>query len=99
MLALASPVMAQTSPTDDTYGGTAGSELGQSNTGGGSGGDGTDPNAVNSVNSAGNGSGDGSDDGSLPFTGAELWIIALAGAGLIAGGVALRRTTRGHAGA
>lgn len=32
--------------------------------------------------------------GSLPFSGSELWLVALAGAGLAGAGIALRRSTR-----
>ncbi len=32
--------------------------------------------------------------GSLPFTGSELWLVALAGAGLAGAGIVVRRSTR-----
>jgi hypothetical protein len=70
ILALAAgPAMAQSTPTEDAYGGQAGVQQG--------GGGGT-PTVSGGT-------------GSLPFTGLQIGIAALAGAGLAGAGFALRR--------
>jgi hypothetical protein len=82
----AAPAFAQTS-TQDAYSGVAG----QLNSGGGNdtagGGNATPGGSVTPVQSSG--------DGTLPFTGFELILSALAGAGLVGGGIAMRRASRG----
>jgi hypothetical protein len=65
----AGPAMAQSTPTEDAYGGQAGVQQG--------GGGGTPTVSGGS--------------GSLPFTGFQLGIAALAGVGLAGAGFALRR--------
>jgi hypothetical protein len=64
----AGPAMAQTTPTEDAYGGQAGAQQGGGGTPTVSGG-----------------------SGSLPFTGFQIGMAALAGAGLAGAGFALRR--------
>lgn len=77
ILALAAgPAMAQSTPTEDAYGG----QVGAQQTGGGG------PTVSGGT-------------GSLPFTGFQLGMAALAGVGLIGTGFALRRTVRAPSGA
>ena len=80
VLALAGTAMAQSSPTQDAYGGVLGNET--QNTNGGSG-------AAPAAQELGTNTGD-----SLPFTGFEAGLVALAGAGLLALGFVMRRTSR-----
>lgn len=80
VLALGGTALAQTSPTDDAYGGVLGNEVSSNDSGGG----GTAP----VTNTA------GADDGSLPFTGLEVAFVVLAGLGLVTLGFALRRGVR-----
>jgi hypothetical protein len=84
VLALSGTAMGQTSPTQDAYGGVLGNET--QNTNGGSG---SAPVAQElGTNTSGGGG------GSLPFTGFEAGLVALAGAGLLALGFVMRRTSR-----
>jgi hypothetical protein len=81
VLALSGTAMAQTSPTQDAYGGVLGNET--QNTNGGSG-------AAPAAQELGtNTPGD-----SLPFTGFEAGLVALLGAGLLTLGFVMRRTSR-----
>jgi hypothetical protein len=82
-LAFAAPAALAQSPTEDAYTGVADAE-----------------------DVAGTGSGSGTapaqtadDDGTLPFTGLELSLFALVGVALVGGGYAIRRVSRGPAGA
>jgi hypothetical protein len=91
MLAFAGSALAQ-SPTEDGYGGEAGAQqvVGGAGAGGGGGGEGGAPSGPVQT-SAGGG---GNTGGGLPFTGVELGLIALAGAGLLGTGIAVRRMVR-----
>ena len=80
VLALGGTALAQDNPTTDTYGGVLGNEVENNGSSTGA------PNVVS--NEA------GSPGGSLPFTGFEVGIVALAGFGLVALGFAMRRGTR-----
>jgi hypothetical protein len=80
VLALGGTAMAQTSPTDDAYGGVLGNQVSSNDSGGG----GTAPVTDTA----------GADDGSLPFTGLEVAFVVLAGLGLVTLGFALRRGVR-----
>jgi hypothetical protein len=82
VLALAGTAMGQTSPTQDAYGGVLGNET--QNTNGGSG----SAPAAQELGTTTN-TGD-----SLPFTGFEAGLVALFGAGLVALGFVMRRTSR-----
>lgn len=82
VLALGGTALAQDNPTTDTYGGVLGNEV--ENNG----------SSTGSVNNATNEGGSTSPGGSLPFTGFEVGIVALAGFGLVALGFAMRRGTR-----
>jgi hypothetical protein len=81
VLALAGTAMGQSSPTQDAYGGVLGNEVQNDSQGSG-----TAPAATQEL---GANAGD-----SLPFTGFEAGLVALAGAGLVALGFAMRRTSR-----
>jgi hypothetical protein len=83
-LALVGTAFGQDSPTQDAYGGVLGNEVqsGDDQGGGGAAGE----QAELATQSA--------DSGSLPFTGFEAGLVALAGFGLVMLGVAMRRTTR-----
>ena len=83
-MTFAGAAFAQT-PTGDAYGGIAGLQQGSS--GGGGGGGGNAPSAGESQPKG----------GSLPFTGFELGMAALMGAGLLGTGLVLRRTLRSDA--
>lgn len=78
-LALAGTALAQDRATEDAYGGVLGEEVSNS--------DDSTANAPVQVSQ-------GSDDGSLPFTGLELGLVALAGFGLVTLGFVMRRSTR-----
>jgi hypothetical protein len=80
VIALMVPSMAFAQASDEGYGG-AGAVAGQVETGGGDGGN-------NPVNAS-------ADNGSLPFTGAELGVLAAAGSMLVLLGFGLRRLTHG----
>jgi hypothetical protein len=82
VLALSGTAMGQTSPTQDAYGGVLGNET--QNTNGGSG-------AAPAAQELGTNTTTGD---SLPFTGFEAGLVALAGAGLLALGFVMRRTSR-----
>jgi hypothetical protein len=79
VLALGGTALAQSNPTTDAYGGVLGNET--ENTGSSTGG-GTTTNVV------------GANEGSLPFTGFEVGLMALAGIGLVGIGFAMRRGIR-----
>jgi hypothetical protein len=80
-LSLAGTALAQDNPTQDAYGGVLGEEVSNQAD--------TSSPAEESTTVATQES-----TGSLPFTGLELGLVALAGLGLVALGVAMRRTTR-----
>jgi hypothetical protein len=80
VLALGGTASAQTSPTDDAYGGVLGNQVTSNDGGGGAAAPVTDTQAA--------------DDGSLPFTGFEIAFVVLAGIGLVSLGFALRRGVR-----
>ena len=74
VLALGGTALAQTSPTQDAYGGVLGNEA--------------EGNVTGEVATQAN------ENGSLPFTGFETGLVALAGIGLVGLGFAMRRGTR-----
>jgi hypothetical protein len=82
IVALMSPSVAFAQSSDEGYGG-AGGVAGQVETGGGNGGDDSDAPVSTS------------DSASLPFTGAELGVLASAGGMLVLLGFGLRRLTHG----
>jgi hypothetical protein len=84
VFAVGGTALAQDSPTTDTYGGVLGNEVDNSGSSEGS------PGNVVSNEAGGQAGG----AGSLPFTGLELGLVVLAGIGLVALGLAMRRTTR-----
>jgi hypothetical protein len=84
-MTFAGAAFAQT-PTGDAYGGVAGLQQGSSGGGGG----GEAPSQPASRPEAQGG-------GNLPFTGFELGMAALMGAGLLGTGLVLRRTLRSDA--
>jgi hypothetical protein len=89
ILALAAgPAMAQPTAIQDAYptADAYGGQVGAQQTGGSGGGGGSGPTVSGGT-------------GSLPFTGFQLSMAALAGAGLIGTGFALRRTVRAPSGA
>jgi hypothetical protein len=79
-LSLVGTALAQDNPTEDAYGGVLGEEV--SNQGDSAASEESPPPVATQ------------DSDSLPFTGLELGLVALAGFGLVALGVAMRRTTR-----
>jgi hypothetical protein len=79
VLALGGTAFAQNSPTTDTYGGVLGNEVENSGSSTGS------PAPPSNVTA---------EEGSLPFTGFQVGIVALAGIGLVGLGFAMRRGTR-----
>jgi hypothetical protein len=90
-LALAGPALAQDNPTENGYGGVLGEEVSNSDSGGGGGGADSNccpPEETVAVSQGANGG------GSLPFTGFELGLVALAGFGLVTLGFVMRRSTR-----
>jgi hypothetical protein len=91
-LTLAGPALAQDNPAENGYGGVLGEEVSNSDNGGGGGGgtnsDCCPPEETVAVSQGSNG-GD-----SLPFTGFELGLVALAGFGLVTLGFVMRRSTR-----
>jgi hypothetical protein len=87
VLALAGTAIAQDNPTQDAYGGVLGNEVVSNDDAGQAdeqvaADDAADVQAAATVG------------GSLPFTGFEVGLIALAGIGLVMLGVAMRRTSR-----
>jgi hypothetical protein len=91
VLAMGGTALAQQNPTQDGYGGVLGEEVSNSDDGGGGSpppppGNDDDDEAV-IVTQASEGE-------SLPFTGLELGLIALAGFGLVTLGFVMRRSTR-----
>jgi hypothetical protein len=83
-LALGGTAFAQNNPTTDTYGGVLGNEV--ENNGSSTGAPTTVSNEVGAADQGGG--------GSLPFTGLQVGLVALAGIGLVALGFAMRRGTR-----
>jgi hypothetical protein len=87
VLALATPALAQQSPTQDAYGGVIAEVVTPSKT--------TSPKppaqqqAVQQTAPAA-----ASPSSALPFTGMQVTLVLLAGAALLGGGLALRRVTR-----
>jgi hypothetical protein len=88
-LALAGPALAQDNPPDNGYGGVLGEEVSNSDEGGGGAGTNCCPPDETVAVSQGSNAGD-----SLPFTGLELGLVALAGFGLVTLGFVMRRSTR-----
>jgi hypothetical protein len=84
VLALGGTALAQESPTDDTYGGVLGNEVENS---------GSSTGSVGTVQNESGGPPPAA-EGSLPFTGFEVGMIALVGIGLVSLGFAMRRGTR-----
>ncbi len=83
MLALGGTALAQSNPTQDAYGGSAGQQVEQV---------GGNPSSTNPApTSAASGS---ATVGVLPFTGMQLLLIAIAGSALIGTGLVLRRSAR-----
>jgi hypothetical protein len=82
VLALGGTAFAQDSPTTDTYGGVLGNEVENNGSSTGSPSPASPPGNVTA------------DEGSLPFTGFQVGIVALAGIGLVGLGFAMRRGTR-----
>jgi len=85
MLALAGTAVAQDNPTQDAYGGVLGNEVTND--------DDATPGAVEDA-ADGESAAPAATAGSLPFTGFEVGLVALAGIGLVMLGVAMRRTSR-----
>lgn len=109
VLTMAVPVLAQTSPTTDAYGGQQGEVLGNFTPGGTNdvvppptAGD-TGPTAPRETNATPVERGADAPvtpsvaAGSLPFTGFEAALVALAGLALLGSGFAMRRATRAAA--
>lgn len=85
-LVVAAPAYAQ-SATSDAYAGKGGGIVGTVNSGGGSNGPtASAPQQVQVASSSGN--------GSLPFTGLDVGLLALGGVALVGVGVGLRRFAR-----
>jgi hypothetical protein len=85
-LSLAGTALAQDNPTEDAYGGVLGEEVSnQDDTG--------SPAQEESTPAESQATPVATTD-SLPFTGLELGLVALAGIGLVALGIAMRRGTR-----
>jgi hypothetical protein len=85
MLALGGTALAQDSPTGDAYGGVLGEEV--QNTADTTADTPPPATTTNQVEV-------GASEGSLPFTGLEIAVVALAGLGLVGLGFAMRRGTR-----
>lgn len=85
-LALMSVSAFAQTPTGDAYGGLAGISQGPAG-GNGSGGESAGVSAGSTATTADTG-------GQLPFTGLELGVFAVVGAGLLGTGLVLRRTLR-----
>jgi hypothetical protein len=86
VLALGGTALAQDSPTQDAYGGVLGNEAEDNVTG--------EEVATTPTTTNNSPSGSNSPGGSLPFTGFETGLVALAGIGLVGLGFAMRRGTR-----
>jgi hypothetical protein len=84
-LSLAGTALAQDNPTEDAYGGVLGEEVSNQ--------DDTGSPAQESTPAESQATPVATTD-SLPFTGLELGLVALAGIGLVALGIAMRRGTR-----
>jgi hypothetical protein len=89
VLAMGSTALAQQNPTQDGYGGVLGEEVSNSDEGGGG-----SPPPPGSDDDEGVIVTQASEGDSLPFTGLELGLVALAGFGLVTLGFVMRRTTR-----
>ena len=89
-MAFVGTALAQDNPTEDAYGGVLGEEVSNQDDSGGSPPAGeSDESTPPTTPVATQNSTD-----SLPFTGLELGLVALAGFGLVALGFAMRRSTR-----
>jgi hypothetical protein len=86
-LSLVGTAFAQDNPTEDAYGGVLGEEVSNQDDSGAPAEESSPPPETPAVATQ-------DTTGSLPFTGLELGLVALAGIGLVALGVAMRRTTR-----
>jgi hypothetical protein len=86
VLALAGTAVAQDNPTQDAYGGVLGNEVTSNDDSAAA-----DNGAVEEAESTAPAATAGS---SLPFTGFEVGLVALAGIGLVMLGVAMRRSSR-----
>lgn len=87
-LVVAGPAYAQ-SATSDAYAGKGGGIVGTVNSGGPSSGNGPSASAPQQVQVASS-----SGNGSLPFTGLDIGLLALGGVALVGVGVGLRRFAR-----
>lgn len=87
VLALAGTAVAQDNPTQDAYGGVLGNEVTNDD-------DSTPPAAADEAADVESGAPAATASGSLPFTGFEVGLVALAGIGLVMLGFAMRRTSR-----
>ena len=85
-IAMAGTAMAQDNPTEDAYGGALGEEVQDDSA--------PPPPAEEREVAASTPPVATQSTGSLPFTGFESGLIALVGIGLVALGVAMRRSTR-----
>lgn len=85
-LVVAAPAYAQ-SATSDAYAGKGGGIVGTVNSGGPSSGNGPSASAPQQVQAS-------SGNGSLPFTGLDVGLLALGGVALVGVGVGLRRFAR-----
>jgi len=83
-LSLVGTALAQDNPTEDAYGGVLGEEVSNQDDSAAGAADESTPAPVAAQDST----------DSLPFTGLELGLVALAGFGLVALGMVMRRTTR-----
>jgi hypothetical protein len=89
-LSLAGTALAQDNPTEDAYGGVLGEEVSNQD-------DSSPPAAQDEESTPAETQATPvatTTTDSLPFTGLELGLVALAGFGLVALGVAMRRSTR-----
>jgi hypothetical protein len=87
-LAFVGTALGQDNPTEDAYGGVLGEEVSNQDDSG------SPAAAEESDNAAAPVAAQQDSTDSLPFTGLELGLVALAGFGLVALGVAMRRGTR-----
>jgi hypothetical protein len=84
------------SPTQDAYGGVLGEQVGDDDTSapGSTGGDGTSAPGSGGGETVLASQSQSASDGSLPFTGLDVALVALIGAGLVGLGFGLRWATR-----
>jgi hypothetical protein len=101
MLAFAGSALAQSSPTGDAYSGVLGLQQNSGTGGGGGNAPAASQSAPAASQTAPQTVSASPGNKSLPFTGFELGLVALAGVALLGSGFALRRvsTARGHAAA